>query len=75
MSIKVFGKPMCPNCDSLKSVLVGKGVEFEYIDISKPENSHYRDEIMSQGFRSVPVVEYSGELYGAGKALKLIEEK
>jgi glutaredoxin len=75
MGIKVFGKPMCPNCDSLKSVLVGRDVNFDYIDISLTENSHYRDEIMSQGFRSVPVVEYDGELYGAGKALKLIEEK
>jgi glutaredoxin len=75
MDIKVFGKPMCPNCDSLKGVLVGKGVNFDYIDISLPENSHYRDEIMSKGFRSVPVVEYEGKLMGAAATLKLIEEK
>ena len=54
----------CPRCEVLEEKLKSKGIE--YVE----ENSV---EVMQEkGIMSVPVLEYNGELFDFGKAVKLI---
>ena len=54
----------CPRCEVLEDKLKSKGIE--YVE----ENSV---EVMQEkGIMSVPVLEYNGELFDFGKAVKLI---
>ena len=54
----------CPTCEVLEEKLKSKGIE--YVE----ENSV---EVMQEkGIMSVPVLEYNGELFDFGKAVKLI---
>ena len=54
----------CPRCEVLEEKLKSKGIE--YVE----ENSV---EVMQEkGIMSVPVLEYNGELFDLGKAVKLI---
>lgn len=73
--IIVYGKPACPNCNSLKNVLKGKSIEFKYVDISAEGNEDLRLDIMSQGFRSLPVVKWEDKLYSFNKAVDMIVEE
>ena len=59
MEIKVYGKPNCPQCETLKSLLNTKGQEYEYIDMSQDIDA--LNEVKAQGFRSAPCVKVDGE--------------
>lgn len=54
----------CPRCEVLEEKLKSKGIE--YIE----ENSV--EVMQTKGIMSVPVLEYNGELFDFGKAIKLI---
>lgn len=54
----------CPRCEVLEEKLKSKGIE--YIE----ENSV--EVMQTKGVMSVPVLEYNGELFDFGKAIKLI---
>ena len=54
----------CPRCEVLEEKLKSKGIE--YIE----ENSV--EVMQAKGIMSVPVLEYNGELFDFGKAIKLI---
>lgn len=51
---KVLGTPTCNFCGSAKELLSSKGIEYEYVDITKDTEalSLFRD----KGFRTVPQI-------------------
>lgn len=51
MEVKVFGMTNCGGCETVKSILKSKGVEFEYRDVM---NVDHMDEAQKHGVRSVP---------------------
>lgn len=50
----IYGRKICPNCDSAKNILTAMGLPFTYIDID--ENA--TDEVMSklECQRSLPII-------------------
>ena len=54
--IIVYGAPSCPWCVKLKSWLESKKANFEYIDVSKPENMGKAKEMVKKsGQMGIPV--------------------
>lgn len=51
---KVYGKPLCPNCDIAKNLLKSKGEDFEYLDVT--QDSAALMYVKGLGAKSVPVV-------------------
>jgi len=62
MEVVVYGKPNCPYCDKAKSILEGKGIEYNYVDISVDGEAFQF--ITSQGLRTVPQIFVNGEYHG-----------
>lgn len=57
--ITVYGKPSCPQCDSLKKTLEKIGKEYQYLDITVDSDAF--DELASNGLRSLPQVKVDGK--------------
>lgn len=51
---KVYGKPLCPNCDIAKNLLKSKGEDFEYLDVT--QDSAAMMYVKGLGAKSVPVI-------------------
>jgi glutaredoxin len=68
--VRLFSKPGCSACLGLKDQLTAKGVQFTIVDISKDHDGGM--EIVDQGFRSVPVIERSGEYFAKDDARELV---
>lgn len=51
---KVYGKPLCPNCDIAKNLLKSKGEDFEYLDVT--QDSAALMYVKGLGAKSVPVI-------------------
>ncbi|MDR7169206.1 glutaredoxin-like protein NrdH [Nocardia kruczakiae] len=54
MSITVYTKPACVQCNATYRALDKVGVEYEVVDIS--ENPEARDYVMALGYLQAPVV-------------------
>ncbi len=54
MSITVYTKPACVQCNATYRALDKAGVEYEVVDIS--ENPEARDDVMALGYLQAPVV-------------------
>ncbi len=54
MSITVYTKPACVQCNATYRALDKAGVEYEVVDIS--ENPDARDYVMALGYLQAPVV-------------------
>lgn len=54
MSITVYGKPFCVNCDATQKLMKKTGVEYEYVDIAETPGA--LEYIKSLGFAQAPVV-------------------
>ncbi len=66
--IKIYGKENCSNCKSLKSILMDRSIEFEYIeDLKTLMMVASKARIMS-----APVIEYKGNFYNMNKFLEVI---
>lgn len=57
----IYTKPVCPNCDIVKSLLRNNHIEYEEIAVDE-EN---RDRLVSLGIRSVPAI-FDGDVYMGG---------
>lgn len=57
MTITVYTKPNCPQCDMTKRALAQRGIAFESIDISMDPSAVAS--LQAKGFKQVPVVETS----------------
>jgi glutaredoxin len=53
MMIKVFGMQNCSGCDTVKTLLKTKGVEFVELDVMNPD---HMAEAQTYGVRGVPTV-------------------
>lgn len=69
---KVYGKPLCPNCDIAKNLLKAKGEDFEYLDVT--QDSAALMYVKGLGAKSVPVIlkddKYIGGLQELQNAFK-----
>lgn len=54
MSITVYAKPYCPQCDATKRQLDRQGIEYSVIDITQDPQA--LDELLRAGFMQAPVV-------------------
>ncbi len=59
MSVIVYSKPACVQCDATYKALDKAGVEYEVLDISA--DTEARDYVMSLGYLTAPVVVVDGE--------------
>lgn len=59
MSITVYTKPACVQCNATKKALDRAGLEYDLVDISADEE--VRDYVMALGYVQAPVVEANGE--------------
>jgi glutaredoxin-like protein NrdH len=63
MTITVYTKPACVQCNATYKALDKVGVDYEVIDIS--ENAEARDYVMALGYLQAPVV-VAGEDHWSG---------
>ena len=63
MTITVYTKPACVQCNATYKALDKVGVEYEVVDIS--ENADARDYVMALGYLQAPVV-VSGDEHWSG---------
>lgn len=54
MSITVYTKPSCVQCDATKRHLKKLGLEFDTVDITEDQAAY--DKIVALGFKAAPVV-------------------
>ena len=59
MSITVYTKPACVQCNATKKALDRAGLEYDLVDISADDEA--RDYVMALGYVQATVVEANGE--------------
>ncbi|KHO28619.1 MULTISPECIES: glutaredoxin-like protein NrdH [Corynebacterium] len=59
MSITLYTKPACVQCNATKKALDRAGLEYDMVDISMDDEA--RDYVMALGYVQAPVVEANGE--------------
>jgi glutaredoxin len=68
MSITIYGKTQCQQCDTVKNFLDARGVPYEYKQLDR---DFVREDVLQFGARSYPViVTESGVLHGGVPALQ-----
>ncbi len=61
MTVTIYSKPNCPQCDLTKRDMDILGVEYEAIDITKHQDQLER--LADMGYRSAPVVQTDHEIW------------
>ncbi|MDK8826397.1 glutaredoxin-like protein NrdH [Corynebacterium striatum] len=59
MSITLYTKPACVQCNATKKALDRAGLEYTSVDVTLDEEA--RDYVMALGYIQAPVVEANGE--------------
>lgn len=59
MSITLYTKPACVQCNATKKALDRAGLEYTSVDVTLDEEA--RDYVMALGYVQTPVVEANGE--------------
>ncbi|CTQ46793.1 MULTISPECIES: glutaredoxin-like protein NrdH [Stappiaceae] len=59
MTVTVYSKPACVQCNATYRALDQRGVEYVVIDLSEDSNAF--EHVQSLGYKQVPVVEVSGD--------------
>jgi len=59
MTITVYTKPSCVQCDATKRLLTKLNLEFDTVDITEDQDAF--DMIISKGFKAAPVVNADGD--------------
>lgn len=54
MSVTVYAKQHCPQCDATKRQFAKQGVDFDLVDLT--DNRELVDEFIAKGFRQTPIV-------------------
>lgn len=73
MKMKLYTKTVCPKCMLIKNVLDAAGVEYEAINTDT--DAEAKQEVIDQGFMSVPILLVNGEyLSGMPEIQKAISE-
>jgi glutaredoxin-like protein NrdH len=71
MTITVYTKPACVQCDSTKRFLTKNNIEFNIIDITEDVEAY--NKIVAMGFASAPVVITDNDAWAGFKPDKLKE--
>ena len=71
MTVTVYSKPNCPQCDLTKRDMDILGIEYQTIDIT--QNQEKLAELAAQGFRSAPVVQTDNEIWAGYDQAKIKE--
>ena len=71
MSITVYTKPACVQCNATKKALDRAGLEYDLVDISADDEA--RDYVMALGYVQAPVVEANGEHWSGFRPDKIAE--
>jgi glutaredoxin-like protein NrdH len=71
MSITVYTKPACVQCDATKRHLKKLNLEFDTIDITEDQEAY--DKIVSMGFQAAPVVITDNDSWSGYKPDKINE--
>lgn len=71
MSITVYSKPNCPQCELTKRDMDILGIEYKTIDISVQQDQLER--LAGLGFRTAPVVETDRDVWSGYKQDKIKE--
>lgn len=71
MTITVYSKPMCVQCDATKRALNKQGLDYTTIDLS--EDASALDYVKSLGYAQAPVV-IAGEQHWSGYRPDLIKQ-
>ena len=61
MSVIVYSTPTCPYCHMVKQFLDGKGIEYEYVDVSA-DPARANEMIEKSGQMGVPVTDIDGTI-------------
>ena len=69
MSITVFTKPNCVQCNATKRALDKQGLDYDTIDVSEDMNA--LDKIKEMGFMQAPVVMADGEAWSGYRPDKI----
>ncbi|OZG48952.1 glutaredoxin-like protein NrdH [Bombiscardovia coagulans] len=54
MSVTVYTKAHCPQCDATKRQLAKQGIDFEVVDLTA--NPEQVEDFLAQGFKQTPIV-------------------
>jgi len=54
--VKVFSTPNCDLCERTRRFLTEKGVDFDYVDVTRDRDGLLEMRELSRGARSAPVV-------------------
>lgn len=57
----IYTKPICPQCDQVKSLLRNNHIEYEELEV----DAEARDRLISLGIRAVPAI-FDGDIYMGG---------
>lgn len=71
MTITVYSKPMCVQCDATKRALTKQGLDYTTVDLS--EDASALDYVKSLGYAQAPVV-IAGDQHWAGYRPDLIKQ-
>lgn len=55
MTVTIFGKPACGECNKTKSDLNKLGINYSVVDLTQDDNA--RENFMAMGYMSAPIVE------------------
>lgn len=71
MPIKLYSAQWCSQCNSVKDMLMQKGIEYEVVDVD--ETPEEMDALVAKGIRGLPVIGADGDLYvGMRGALEFV---
>ena len=76
MNIKIYGADWCPDCVNAKNFLSSKGIDFEYIIITKNVEAIAFLEKVNNGKKVIPTLVVDGKIYtnpGINGLMKIIE--
>lgn len=71
MSITVYTKKPCPQCDATKRSLTKNGLEYTELDLLAPENAEALEAFKAQGFTSAPIVVAGDEVWSGFRTDKI----
>ncbi|CAL8898086.1 NrdH-redoxin [Kocuria varians] len=59
MSVTVYSKPSCVQCNATYRALTKKGIDYTVVDVTEDTTAY--EHVVGLGYQQVPVVEAGGE--------------
>lgn len=74
MMVTLFTKRICPKCMYIKNELERHEIQFESVNLDEDESA--KNEIVSRGILSAPVLKVNGEfIYDVSKMVEMMERE